>query len=68
MQPLMISKVNTAAQIVLASIVLGGLGLEVDIGWLVTVMVYVVAMTTLVSGGIYVVTWSLRADLMEGGK
>jgi cardiolipin synthase len=64
----MISKVNTAAQIVLASIVLGGLGLELETGWLVSVMVYAVAATTLVSGGIYVVTWSLRGDLMEGGK
>ena len=68
MQPLMISKVNTAAQFVLASIVLGGVGLGIEFGWLVSVMVYVVAVTTLVSGGIYVVTWSLRADLMEDGK
>ena len=68
MQPLMISKVNTVAQLVLASMVLGSVGLEVDPGWGITVMVYAVAMTTLVSGGVYVVTWTLRADLMEGGK
>ncbi len=68
MQPLMISKVNTAAQIVLASIVLGGVGLEVDTGPLVPAMVYAVAVTTLVSGGVYVVIWTLRADLMEDGN
>ena len=69
MQPLMISKVNTVTQIVLAAAVLGvhgyaiaGDGVAEDV---VEVLVYAVTVTTLLSGGAYVVTWSRRAAAME---
>ena len=68
MRPLRISKVNTAAQIVLAAAVLGVSGLGVEGGLFIDVMVYAVAATTLLSGAVYVVTWSRMAALMENGK
>ena len=69
MQPLMISKVNTVAQIVLAAAVLGVHGYAITgdgmAEGVVEVLVYAVTVTTLISGGAYVVTWSRRAAAME---
>ncbi len=67
MQPLMISKVNTVAQIVLAALVLGvgGFGLDGAAGDAAVIMIYVVAATTLLSGAAYVVTWTRRTVAME---
>ena len=66
MQPLAISKVNTAAQIVLAATTLGadGFGLALDLP--IRIMVYGVAATTFLSGAAYVVTWAGRIAEMEG--
>ena len=68
MEPLMISKVNTVAQIVLAAAMLGRLGL--DIGWPVVTeaLIYIVALTTLASGVAYVVEWTRRAAGVETQK
>ncbi len=65
MEPLMISKVNTVAQIVLAATMLGRLGL--DFGWPVVTeaLIYVVAVTTLASGVAYVFEWTRRAAGVE---
>lgn len=63
MKPLMVSKVNTVAQITLAAVVLGALGLDVGAGFagalgdLMTVLVYVVGATTMISGARYLVGW-----------
>lgn len=67
MQPLIISKINTAAQIVLAATVLArhGLGLEIDA--VIAPLVYVTAATTFVSGAFYVVRWTRRASQLEDG-
>jgi cardiolipin synthase (CMP-forming) len=69
MQPLFISKINTAAQIALAAILLGKLGLGVvnDYG-LTLALVYVVAASTLLSGGAYVAIWGWRAFRMEDAQ
>lgn len=68
-EPVMISKVNTTAQIVLAATVLGADGFSLALDQLVGIMVYVVAATTFLSGAVYVVTWTRRASAMErGGK
>jgi len=55
MQPLVISKINTAAQITLAVLLLAklGLGMEHDYG-VIDAMVAIVAATTVLSGGAYV--------------
>jgi cardiolipin synthase len=69
MQPLFISKINTAAQIALAAILLGKLGLGVvnDYG-LTLALVYVVAASTLLSGGAYVAIWGWRVFRMEDAQ
>jgi cardiolipin synthase len=54
MRPIFISKVNTAMQILLAAFVLAHLGLDLQIDWLTTVMVWIVTVTTVASGGTYV--------------
>jgi cardiolipin synthase (CMP-forming) len=50
MNPLVISKVNTVAQIVLAALVLGSKGLGVEVGLFFEAMIGIVALTTLISG------------------
>ncbi len=55
--PLMISKANTAAQIVYAALLLAVLGLAWQFGPLVDIMVWVVAALTLVSAAAYVRSW-----------
>lgn len=57
MRPYMISKVNTVAQIALAAVLLAELGQVVDVGLATPVLFYLVAATTLVSGGVYLVIW-----------
>lgn len=65
MRPLMISKLNTAAQFVLPAYVLAELGLGANEERIVTVLIYVVAATTVLSGAAYVVTWARRAADIE---
>jgi cardiolipin synthase len=65
MQPLLISKVNTMAQMLLATVVLGGLGLGIDFAWLAPLLAYAVATTTLISGAIYMLMWTRRAADFE---
>ena len=68
-QPILVSKVNTTAQIVLAAAVLGVLGFQLNsfCAAVVEVMVYLVAVTTLLSGAAYVMTWSRLAAALEEG-
>jgi len=56
-RPLLVSKLNTVAQIVLAGLVLGSLGLDFDPGWLLTVVTVSVAALTLASIAAYVREW-----------
>jgi cardiolipin synthase len=67
-EPLMISKINTLAQIVLAGTALaaGALGVEWRLG--LAILVWTVAVTTLASGGSYIVQWSQRIASMEQGR
>jgi len=65
MAPLMVSKVNTVAQISLSVVVLGGDGFGFDTGATVMGLSYVVGATTFVSGAVYLVTWSERAAEIE---
>jgi cardiolipin synthase (CMP-forming) len=55
--PLFVSKLNTALQITLVAVALGRLGLGVPDYGLVTALVYAVALTTVLSGGGYLVRW-----------
>ena len=65
MQPLIISKVNTFVQLVFAVIVLWVEAYGIDGGAAIGVIGYIVAVTTLWSGSVYVITWSHRAAVME---
>ena len=65
MRPMMISKVNTAAQITLAAVLLAELGLPLDTGLVLPVLIYLVAATTLISGGIYLVNWARHVASLE---
>jgi cardiolipin synthase (CMP-forming) len=67
-KPLLISKVNTGFQIALAAIVLGRLGLDLPIDWLVRSFIYIVGLTTLVSGGAYLVRWGRALAGLEQGR
>ncbi len=57
-QPLYISKANTAAQILFATLVLASLGLKLDLGWPITVAMWSVAALTLSSAAAYLVAWT----------
>lgn len=65
MAPLMISKLNTVAQIALASVLLAELGLGLALPYLSAGLTYVVAATTFVSGTAYVVKWGWLAITLE---
>jgi len=67
MAPLMISKLNTVAQIALASVVLAELGLDFALPYLALALTYFVAATTFVSGAAYVVKWGWLAITLEQG-
>jgi cardiolipin synthase (CMP-forming) len=66
MQPLLVSKINTAAQIGLVVLVLAklGLGMVHDYG-IIDAMVAIVAATTVLSGGAYVAIWGWRIFRMQ---
>jgi len=65
MRPLMISKINTAAQIALISLVLAELGLGFDLGGFLDFLIYVVAATTIVSGASYIINWGRTVEPIE---
>ena len=66
--PLMVSKFNTVAQVLLAALVLGRLALGFDDRGLSDLLIYGVAATTLLSGGAYLVQWTQRAAGMEDAR
>ena len=66
MEPLWISKANTAFQIVLALVVLGKTGYGVTEPWITETLTWVVAATTILSGGAYIYKWGRRVLDMEG--
>ena len=66
-EPLLISKINTVAQFILVILVLGLHGYSLANNVIIEVMVYVVAITTLMSGAVYVGVWGMRATSTESG-
>jgi len=60
--PLMISKINTCFQIFLAALVLGAAAFNLDLGLLTDISVYIVAVTTLLSGYSYISEWSKQSN------
>lgn len=63
-KPLAVSKWNTFAQILLAALVLGSLGLDLDLGLTLPALVAAVAVLTLLSAAFYVVEWVRHMGLV----
>ena len=57
MKPLLVSKLNTAAQLIFAGVVLATLGLRFEANWLVSGAMAAVTLLTLVSVAAYVREW-----------
>ena len=64
-KPLFVSKLNTALQITLVAAVLARLGLGIDDFGVSLVLIYLTALTTVLSGGGYLVRW-MRGPAGEG--
>ena len=70
-KPLLISKLNTVFQIVLATTVMGQIGLgflsvySTALGVIVDILLVIVAVTTLASGASYLVSWSRSMNNAE---
>lgn len=68
MSPLMVSKVNTFAQLVLCLLVLAAEGFQADFGAVREILIYTVGATTFVSGVAYVTIWTRRATEIEDAE
>jgi cardiolipin synthase len=66
-RPLLVSKLNTVAQIVFACLVLGTLGFDIKADMLTLVMMIVVACTTLLSVAAYVAEWMRHMNSTAAG-
>ncbi len=55
--PVLISKANTFFQILLAALILGNEAFDLALGIVIVINVYIVAITTVLSGYQYVTTW-----------
>lgn len=69
MQPLLISKINTGAQIAFATLLLAKLGLDIstDYGIVAAASIFVAA-TTILSGAAYIAVWGWRIFRIEDTK
>jgi cardiolipin synthase len=68
MKPLIVSKVNTAVQIALIVLILGELGLGGDWPLPRMAMIYLAAVTTLLSGGAYIIQWFRHEAGSQGDR
>ena len=66
MKPLLVSKLNTVAQIILAGVVLASLGLHFEAQWLLDALLIAVAGLTLASVAGYVREWIRHMGAEEG--
>ena len=66
MRPLLISKINTAAQIALIALVLAELGVGLSVGEnFIGSLIYLVAVTTIASGATYMISWGRNIEPIE---
>lgn len=64
-KPLTISKINTACQVVYASVVLAASGFGIDASWLIAATLALVTVFTLLSIGFYVAEWVRHMNQAE---
>jgi len=67
-RPAMVSKLNTAAQILLVTLVLAEAGLDFATGWFGLYTSYFVIATTLASGGWYMIAWGRQMASIEDSR
>jgi cardiolipin synthase len=68
LKPLMVSKANTVAQIVLALVVLASLGFKFDAEVVIVTLTGLVAALTLLSIAFYVAEWVRHMNAVESGR
>jgi len=66
--PLMVSKANTTAQIVLAGLILADLGYDLNLSVITTITLYGVAVLTILSGTAYLIEWMRDMARFEDGR
>jgi cardiolipin synthase len=66
MQPHMLSKINTGAQLLFATYVLAELAFRLDLGIVTQLFGYGVAVTTVLSGACYVAIWNRQMKSANG--
>ena len=66
-KPLLVSKLNTVAQIVFASVVLGSLGFDYELPTLTLILMGLVAVLTLLSVAAYVAEWVRHMNTTAAG-
>ena len=66
-KPLLVSKLNTVAQIVFASVVLGSLGFDYELPTLTLILMGLVAVLTLLSVAAYVAEWVRHMNATAAG-
>jgi cardiolipin synthase len=67
-RPVMVSKLNTVAQILFAGLVLGVMAYDLDIPMVVGGLMALVALLTVLSAGYYVAEWVRHMNAAESGK
>ena len=67
-RPLVVSKINTGAQLVLAGLVLAAEGYHLDTGPVLTLVMGLVAVLTLLSVGLYLAEWVRHMNSAEAGR
>ena len=68
MRPLIVSKLNTVAQIAFACVVLGSLGFGIDVAPLDTILMGLVAALTLASVAAYLIEWIRHMNSATAGQ
>jgi cardiolipin synthase len=67
-RPVMVSKLNTVAQILFAGLVLGVMAYDLEIPMVVGGLMALVALLTVLSAGYYVAEWVRHMNAAESGK
>ena len=67
-KPLLVSKLNTVAQLVFASVVLGSLGFNYEVPTLTLILMGLVAVLTLLSVAAYVAEWVRHMNTAASGQ
>lgn len=66
--PLMVSKINTTVQIILAGLVLANLGFDLNLSDIIDLSIYLVAGLTVLSGAAYLIEWVRDMARYEDGR